>query len=159
VSLHTLFQAGATSCCLILILTSRSPCLSVHTVKPGKLDGIKTSSNKWFAHGGPPTTMMMSNIPSPWRYDSPTSTRETVSNTRQHAIRDRAHCVFFQCHDRLDRRALNHPRINVRCRGKLGMTILRASISQFDPTETSTEAFRCIIIALSSEGIIRSGER
>jgi len=47
VSLHRLFQAGSTSCCLTLIPdVSVTPCLSLHTVKPGKLDGIKISLSK-----------------------------------------------------------------------------------------------------------------
>ena len=48
---------------------------------------------------------------------------------------------------------------DVRFREKGGRHLPVLGLSQFDPTETSTEPIRCISIALLSAGIIRSRDR
>jgi hypothetical protein len=83
--------------------------------------------------GGPRTTMM-SNIASPWRYDTAASHARAPSNTRPLTSWCGAPgAAVFRCHGRLSRRALNHcrDRVNVRCRGKPRSTMLRLGISQF----------------------------
>jgi hypothetical protein len=83
---------------------------------------------------------MMSNIASPWRYDTATfHARDPLEYAIVCELALRPGRLFSDVTVSLSRRALNHcrDRVNVRCRGKPGRTMLRLSISQFYPSRKS----------------------